>query len=42
MKKKMTYFAPKTESMDIKFEQNIMSDVQKVSYVESTSDWTED
>ena len=25
MKKKMTYFAPETEQMDIKFEQNIMS-----------------
>ena len=41
MKKKMTYFAPETEQMDIKFEQNIMSDVQRVTYVESTTDWTD-
>ena len=42
MKKKLNYTAPETEAMDIRFEQNIMSDVQQVSYIESTSDWAED
>ena len=39
MKKKMTYVAPETEQMIVRFEQNIMSDVQNVTYVESNVDW---
>ena len=39
MKKKMTYVAPETEQMEVRFECNIMSDVQTVTYVESNVDW---
>ena len=43
MKKKMTYFAPETEQMDIKFEQNIMSDVQRATEISAeTNGWAWD
>ena len=44
MKKKMTYFAPETESMEVRMESNIMSvtnvnGVQQFESVDNTYEW---
>lgn len=43
MNKKMTYEAPATEQMNIRFEQNIMSNVEKATVVNGAdSGWSWD